>query len=138
MAAETEAGAEKEGLSELISEADRVFSLWLRKKNINKNGEAECFTCETWKRWQEQQCGHYIKRGNLFLRWDERNTKVQCAFCNITKMGNYREYGLRLEALHPGITEILYEEGNLVYKPTREEIRNIITDYTQRIKLLKA
>lgn len=137
MESETEESTEREGLTELVNEADRVFSLWIRQKDINKNGEAQCFTCDTWKRWQEMQCGHYVKRGNLFLRWDERNCKVQCPFCNITKMGNYREYGLRLEALHPGLTEILYTEGNLVYKPSRDEIRAIITDYSLKLKSLK-
>lgn len=133
--------AEKEtgeyDLSDLIKDADAVYSKWLRLSNADKDGIVSCYTCDLNMRWQNAQCGHYVKRGNLFLRWDPRNTRVQGECCNIHKAGNYLEFTKRLEAEKPGITQILLEEGHLVYKPTRYEIQQIISEYTQKLKTLK-
>lgn len=137
MEEDTNAKLEKEGLSFLIKEADAVYSQWLRKSQADANGMVCCFTCNAVLRWQDAQCGHYIKRGNLFLRFDQRNTKIQDKSCNEYKAGNYLEYTKRLESESPGLVDILTEEAALVYKPTRDEIRSIINEYTKRLKQLK-
>lgn len=126
----------KEGLSELIKVADDIFSKWVRLSNADKDGLVTCYTCDAVLRWQDSQCGHYVKRGNLFLRFDPRNCRVQDRQCNEYKDGNYAEYTKRLEAEHPGITDILQEEAALVYKPTRHEIQGIITEYNNKVKQL--
>lgn len=127
---------EREGLSDLIKVADDWFSKWIRLSNANKDGLVTCYTCDTILRWQDAQCGHYVKRGNLFLRFDPRNCRVQDKACNEYKDGNYAEYTKRLESEHPGITTILMEEAALVYKPHRHEIQAIITEYTNKVKQL--
>lgn len=129
--------ATEEDLQDLIADADAVYSKWLRFSGTDKDGTVSCYTCDLNMRWQNAQCGHYVKRRNLFLRWDPRNTKIQCDGCNVHKGGNYLEFTKRLEAERPGITQILMEEGHLVYKPTRDEIRSIISEYTIKFKLLK-
>ena len=127
----------EDDLQDLIADADTIYSRWLRMSGADKDGTVSCFTCNLNMRWQNAQCGHYVKRGNLFLRWDQRNTKIQCEGCNIHKGGNYSKFTANLESEHAGITTILLEEGRLVYKPTREEIKGIIIEYTQKIKTLK-
>lgn len=127
----------EEGLPELIEEADRVFSHWLRRSAANQDGIAECFTCGGIRTWRNLQCGHYIPRSCLYLRHDPRNCRVQCRNCNEFKAGNLIVFAGKLEKEKPGITEILFEESNLVYRPRREEIRSIITEYSNKLKLLK-
>jgi len=127
----------EEGLPELIEEADILFSRWLRKSNIKEDGFTECYTCGVWELWTAQQCGHYIPRKCLYLRHDPRNCRVQCVTCNEHKSGNLLVFANKLEQEKPGITEILYEESLLSYKPTREEIRQIISEYSLKLKLLK-
>lgn len=136
MEEETDKQLESEGLQELIKEADTIFSRWLRFSSSDKERNVACYTCGKVKEWTEQQCGHYIKRGNLFLRFDPRNCRVQCEWCNVYKDGNYAEFTKRLEAERPGIVEYLLEESRLVYKPTREEIKAIIKEYTIKLKQL--
>lgn len=128
---------EKDNLSELIKVADDVFSKWLRLSGADDNGLVHCYTCDEEMRWQDAHAGHYIKRGNLFLRFDTRNLKIQGPCCNIYKHGNYPEFTKRLEEERPGITTILTEEAALVYKPTREEIRAIINEYSHKLKQLQ-
>lgn len=134
---ETEQVIKEEGLQDLIKEADTIFSRWLRLSSADSDGNVSCYTCDVIKHWTLQQNGHYVKRGNLFLRYDPRNSRVQCEGCNVYKDGNYAEYTKRLEVERPGIVEYLLEESRIVYKPTREEIKGIIREYTIKLKQLK-
>ena len=126
-----------DGLSELINVADDIYSKWLRLSGADENGIVTCYTCDEQMRWQDSQCGHYIKRGNLYLRFDPRNTRIQGRCCNIYKDGNYLEYSKRLNEERPGIIEILQEEATIIYKPSRHEIQAIISEYTNKLKKLQ-
>lgn len=129
---------ENDDLSGLIEDADTIFSKWLRLNDADKDGYLHCFICDAYIRWQDAQCMHYIKRGaSLFLRHDIRNCKSGCLTCNMLKDGNYIAYANKLELQNPGITEILYQEGNLPYHPSKEELRNLISEYTIKLKQLK-
>lgn len=134
---ESEKIIEEEDLSGLIQDADAIFSQYIRLKYANKDGLVKCFTCEVVKHWTLMQNGHYIKRSHLALRWDERNCRPQDEECNKYKGGNIPVYTANLEKESQGITNILSEEMRLVYKVTREEIRQIISEYTPKVKALK-
>lgn len=137
MEKESEKMIKEEDLSGLIEDADRIFSQYIRLKYANKDGVVACYTCGNKKHWTLMQNGHYVKRGHLYLRWDERNCRPQDADCNEMKGGNLTEYTRRLDKENPGITDILKEEMRLVHKPTREEIRAVISEYTIKVKELK-
>jgi len=128
---------QEEDLSGLISDADAIFSQYIRLKYADPYGIVDCYTCGNKKHWTLMQCGHYVKRAHLYLRWDERNVRVQDADCNEFKAGNMPVFTKRLEGEYPGIVEILNEEMRLVHKPTRDEIRQIIATYTPKVKELK-
>lgn len=127
----------EEDLSDLICDADTVFSQYIRLKHSDSKGIAKCFTCNTFKHYTLMQCGHYIKRGHLYLRWDERNCRVQDADCNEFKNGNIPIFTERLNAESPGITEILQEEMRIVHKPTRDEIKQVVAHYAPLVKSMK-
>ena len=137
MEQDTEDIIKEQNLQELIKDADDVYSKWLRLSGADKDGMVECYTCGARLRHQDAHCGHYLSRGSIFLRWDTRNTRIQDEACNIYKDGNIPEFTRRLELEKPGITEYLLEESRLVYHPTREEIKNIIKEYTLKLKQLK-
>lgn len=134
---ETEKIIEEEYLSGLIQDADAIFSQFIRLKYARPDGFVKCFTCDNVKHWTMMQNGHYIKRGHLFLRWDERNCRPQDQYCNEVESGNIPKFTKNLEQENPGITEILTEEMRIVHKVTREEIRQIIADYTPKVKEMK-
>lgn len=129
---------QEDDLSSIISDLDAIFSHWIRLSAAAKDGYLKCFICDSRVHWKEAQNMHYIKRGaSLFLRFDPRNNKAGCKPCNEHKDGNYIEYAKRLELVSPGITDILYEEGNLVIKPTKDELKQLISDYSGKVKELK-
>ena len=126
----------EEDLQNLIDDADIVFSKFIRQF-FSIDGFCQCYTCRANMRWQELDCGHFVSRATLFLRWDERNAKPQCKNCNQFKNGNLTLYAARLEMEHPGLPELLMQEAKAVYSPSREEIKGIIADYSRRIDHLK-
>ncbi len=134
----TERVIQEDDLQDLVADADSIVSLYVRLKNTDEYGNCQCYTCPTILPYQQMQAGHYIRRGHLLLRWDtDRNIKPQCVECNSYKHGNLAVYSQNLENEKPGLPDILMEESAIVYKPTREEIRQIIADYTPKVKALK-
>jgi len=83
----------KESCTALKKKLDSVFSLYIRHRD---NGV--CYTCGVQKMPSEMQCGHYVSRTKLALRWDEYNCHTQCYPCNCMKHGDiitYREHLVR-------------------------------------------
>ncbi len=62
---------------------DSVFSVYIRKKYANSNGEVACFTCGKVMPWQHIQNGHFISRAYLATRFHEDNCRPQCVGCNV-------------------------------------------------------
>ncbi len=102
----------KQTKTQLKKKADTLFSQYIRQKYADWKGDVSCYTCGKVAPWKEMQCGHFIKRSNLSVRWDEENCRVQCAGCNVFKNGNYHEYTFRLlrEIGEKGLKE-LEEKG---------------------------
>lgn len=60
--------------AKLVKEADRVFSLWIRKRDGNR-----CVQCGS---REQLTCGHIISRRIQSVRFDEYNCHCQCWGCN--------------------------------------------------------
>lgn len=134
---ETNRLIQQEDLSELIEQADTVFSKYVRMSAANAKGEVSCYTCGDRYHYSQLDCGHFISRSHLYLRWDTRNAKAQCISCNRHGYGNMAEYTKRLNRDFPGLPDILREESTIVYKPTREELKQLIAEYSLKVKQLK-
>ncbi len=74
-------------ISKLKKQADKVFSKWIRERDKG------CYTCIN---GLAEQCGHYVSRSYLNLRYSELNCHGQCISCNLFKNGNLTVYSLRL------------------------------------------
>lgn len=139
MSAETDRLIQEEDLGIIIDDLDAIFSQFVRLSAAGKNGILNCYICDKPVHWKEAHNMHYVKRGaSLYLRFDPRNNKAGCEGCNKWKDGNYIEYAKKLESETPGITDILYEEGNLVYHPTKSELKQLISEYSTKVKNLKS
>jgi len=134
---ETEEVIKEEDLSGIIEDADTIFSQFIRLKYANERGLVRCYTCGIEKHWTMTDNGHYISRSHLRLRWDERNCRPQCRVCNQSKYGEHAKYMEALDKESPGLPEYLYDEMKIVHKVSRDEIRQIISDYTPKVKALK-
>ncbi len=66
----------------LISEIDRLFSLYVRQFHANDFGICHCATCGKMLHWRKIQTGHYMSRRYFATRWNFKNVGPQCAGCN--------------------------------------------------------
>jgi ribosomal protein L37E len=135
---ELEQGIEQdESLQNLINDLDVVFSRYIRIKYSDNDGNSECFTCGKKEHYTTLQCGHFIPRANLGTRFLQQNCRPQCKTCNEYKDGNIEEYTIRLENENNGITDWLAEQSRQVYKPTRDEIKQMLFEYRHKLNLVK-
>lgn len=117
--------------AKLIRDADRVHSLYVRQLGMF-NGMNRCYTCDIVMPWKELQCGHFINRRKLAVRWHINNCRPQCNDCNVTLGGNLEVYERRLAAeLGEDFKEKLWYEINTRGKVTSVDIREIIEKYTK-------
>lgn len=88
--------------------ADRIFSRYIRLRDSTyRNGSwhGKCITCskkgviayydenKVLRFVRGWDAGHFISRGNLYLRYDEENVNLQCSYhCNKMKSGNIEKY----------------------------------------------
>jgi len=123
---------------ELIIDLDRVVSRYVRLAAMDKEHKIQCYTCSSRKAWTVMQCGHFIARAHLSTRWALQNLKPQCPTCNVTLHGNIDEYKLRLEQEHKGITDYLYEQSKEVSKPSRDELKQLLFDFQQKLRVVES
>lgn len=109
-------------ISQLKKLADKVFSEFIRQRD-----EGKCYTCGTVMEWKRMQCGHYIPRNCLELRYSEVNCHCQCAGCNIFRKGNYTIYSIRLMEQYGD--NILYKLDEVVKKYKADTLKQYKRDF---------
>jgi len=102
----------KKTISQLKKIADDVFSKYIRQR------DGKCFTCGS---PENLQCGHYIPRDCLELRYSEKNCHAQCVGCNVFRKGNYTAYSLAMMKKYGD--SILYELDEIVKKYKADGLR---------------
>lgn len=65
---------------QLVKELDRVFSLFIRKRDRLENKGDKCFVCG--QVTDRPQCGHLISRSCFSVRWVPLNCNTVCPGCN--------------------------------------------------------
>lgn len=124
----------------LKKKADTAWSLYIRHRDGEiRNGEwnSVCITCGNWKPLKQMQCGHFITRGSMELRFNEMNTNAQCFACNVKQHGQQYVYSLKInEKYGEGTAEDLYIQSKNTHKFTIPELEQIISDANEYIKFL--
>lgn len=80
-------------LAKWKKELDAVFSRYIRFRD-----DGQCFTCPKKDEPKYMQCGHFVPRQYLAVRFDERNCNCQCYACNMLYNGQPSAYAIRLRA----------------------------------------
>lgn len=122
----------------LIQDIDWVFSRIVRIQAADNYGNVQCYTCSTKKHWSMMQCGHYIGRANMGLRWESDNTRPQCKTCNEIKRGNLEAFSFKLEAEAPGLPESLYNRSKIAHSYGISELKELLFDFRAKLKPLEA
>jgi Zn finger protein HypA/HybF involved in hydrogenase expression len=121
----------------LIQDLDYYFSRYIRILYSNEKGECKCYTCPTIKHFSLMQNGHFISRGHMGLRYEIKNQKVQCPYCNCNLHGNLEVYKQNLELEEKGLPERLLEQSREVEKPTTDELKQLLADVKIKLSILQ-
>ena len=125
-------------ITKLKKKLDTIFSIYIRLRNADDNGNNQCCTCGKIDSWRKLQCGHFVSRKYLATRFHEANCFPQCLSCNIFRYGEQWKFGQFLDRnLGDGIAEELTILGHSTLKISRAEYEEKITYYKDAVDKLK-
>ena len=114
---------------------DKVFHEYIRRRDADNNtGYCNCITCQKPIHFTESDGGHFILRGRLSTRYDERNVKAQCRKCNRFDFGRQYEFSL---ALGEQLSEELLIKSREIYKLSDCEWLDIFNNYNTKLIEIK-
>ncbi len=114
---------------ELDKKLWKLFSKYIRSRNVDWKNEVPCFTCGVKADWRTQDAGHYIPKATSgsYLKYEPRNVHNQCVLCNRVLSSNHDEYTKRLILEYGG--DIIRELNSFRNQPPLT-----VTDYQTKIK----
>jgi len=83
--------------AQLKKELDQIFSIYIRQKFSDTNGNNTCYTCGKAGTIKTMQNGHFVSRQYLATRWSEDNCRIQCSGCNLFGNGKPLDFEERLK-----------------------------------------
>jgi len=129
---------ELETVQSLTKKAQTYFNAYIRARDEAKG--YPCISCGKPLRKGNIDAGHYFSAGGTHkaVTFDERNVHGQCVACNQHKHGNLLNYQVGIEKRIGGEELFkLHEEAHKTRKYTREELKDIIELYKQKVKDMK-
>ena len=124
---------ELETVQSLMKKAQKQVNTFIRERDKNK----PCVSCG--KPLKEKfDCGHYIASTFKIHTFRESNLHGQCVYCNQYLSANLIEYRKEL-IKRVGVEEVEYLEASkhLEANFTRQELKQLIEEYKQKVKQLK-
>lgn len=136
----TKAPARKPTRSNLMRKADEAFSLFIRTRDSQDfDGRAFCcISCGRPLPIEQADCGHYINRQHMSLRFSELNCNAQCRKCNRFMEGNNSGYrqGL-IQKIGEQKVVLLEAQKYAENKMTNFELEIIAKHYKEETKKFK-
>jgi len=115
---------------ELIKKLDKVFSEYIRQRD-----KGICFTCGKQQAWKLTDNGHYIRRGVMLFRFNEKNCHCQCKRCNSWMEGEKVIYRQNLVKLYgEGEVDMMERESHKTYKWHKCDLIWQLQAYSQKVK----
>ena len=114
--------------------ADKYYSLYIRNRDSDSNGYGECITCGKTIHTSEADCGHFIPRDRQPVRYDERNTNLQCRRCNRFQDGRQYEHGKAIDLKYgAGTADEILKKSRGLSKRTQADFEEIAEYYKNEL-----
>ena len=122
----------------LKAKLDRIFSTYIRLRDTDKDGFGKCISCGKIIHWKDGDAGHYVNRGIMSLRYDEKNVKLQCRHCNrfLEGCGIGYNHGL-VEKYGDGVIDYLNVKRFNLCRMGKVEYEALIKHYQGKVNELK-
>jgi len=88
------------------------FSLYIRLKYADQDGNARCVTCSSAKLvpYRTLQAGHAVRGRGGYVLFNEKVVRCQCFFCNVKMGGRYDDFMYYLVDIEKSLTPDEYFE----------------------------
>ena len=127
--------AKKKTLKYWKTKIDKPFHEYIRRRDAdNDSGYCQCISCDKPIHFTESDAGHFISRGKLATRWDERNVNAQCRKCNRFEYGRQYEYSI---TLGEDLSDELLQKSRQTMKLMEHEYQEIFETYRDKLKEIK-
>ena len=124
----------QKSINQLVADLDKVFSIFIRTRDINEEGYSFCVTCGKPMTLKTSQCGHFRSRTKYATRWEEKNCAAQCVGCNIFKEGMHYEVGCAIDKKYgAGTAEMLRIKSQNTFDKNRTVLNLLINHYKNKI-----
>jgi len=128
----------KKTVTKLKKELDKWFSLFIRLRDADDNGNVECFTSGRTYHYKSMHAGHFMSRKHLSTRWCESNVQPQSPADNLFGQGEQYKFGLNLDAKYgEGTAEELQFKARQTIKLCRIDYEEKISYYKSLVNKLK-
>lgn len=117
---------------------DKWFAWYIRLRDVMPNGYVKCISCGNIIPLDKSDCGHYVNRQHMSLRFNEINCNAQCRKCNRNDEGNPQGYRQSLVKMY-GEQKVLLLEA-MKYQTrhfTNAEYIAAINHYKAEVKRLE-
>lgn len=133
--------ANKPSVATLVKKLDRVFSEYIRLRDSKPFGYKyfRCISCGRILPYEEADCGHFIGRTHMSVRFDELDCNAECRRCNRFSSDHIIYYQKNLEKkIGKEKLDLLIARGHQTKKWTAWELSILITHYQEEVnKMLK-
>lgn len=130
----------KASRSTLMDKADRAFSLYIRTRDsqIFEGKYFQCLSCGRVLPIEQADCGHYVNRQHMSLRFSGLNCHAQCRKCNRFMEGNQQDYrkGL-IKKIGEDKVQLLEAAKHVSNKITNFELEHIAKHFKAETKNFK-
>lgn len=123
----------------LVAKLDRIFSKYIRLRDVMPNGYFMCISCGQIKHYEQSDCGHFFSRKHMATRFDEDNCNSECKGCNRFSADHLAGYQVNLvRKIGQNRFEKLVWKHKSVKKWCDFELEEMIDYYTKKVKELSS
>lgn len=122
----------------LIAKLDKTMSLYIRLRDVNKDGYFRCPTCGRYLPFAKGDCSHLWGRAHMSTRFDPDNMVMECAYDNRMNSSHLLELSRFFEKkLGTQRYELLRVKHNQTKKWSNWELEQLIEYYSKETERLK-
>jgi len=122
---------------EALKKADKWFSIYIRIRDANQDGNISCITCGRIVHWTKAHAGHFQRRALMATRFEEMNVHAQCSICNTFREGEQYRHGKAINLLHGRKTaDWLISRSKRTVKYSKENLDDIARENQEEAREL--
>lgn len=131
----------KPSVATLVRKLDAEFSLYIRLRDSRPFGykHFRCISCGDILPFEQADCGHFIGRTHMSVRFDELDCNAECRRCNRFSADHIIYYQKNLEQkIGKQKLDLLIARGHQTKKWTSWELSILINHYKEENKRMLA